>query len=177
MIGVLSILSGIFYTAGARPLGYLGLGEIFVFIFFGPVAVAGTYYVQSLEINSIVILGGLGPGFLSMAILVVNNLRDIKTDKKSNKKTLAVRFGETFARCEYLGAILAAALTPVLIFIIAGDDFLRNILPSMIVCFLAIPTINTVFTKTDGPSLNHALAQTARLLLIYSILFSAGWIL
>ena len=89
----LAILSGIFYTAGKYPLGYLGFGDILVFIFFGPVAVAGTYYVQSLELNSAIIFAGVAPGLFSVAILTVNNLRDIDSDRKSGKNTLAVRFG------------------------------------------------------------------------------------
>ena len=97
-IGVLSILFGILYTAGPYPLGYNGLGDIFVLIFFGVVAVGGTYYVQTLEIDYLVILAGLSPGLFSMAILTVNNLRDVKSDFKAGKLTLAVRFGENFAR-------------------------------------------------------------------------------
>ena len=174
VIGILSILSGIFYTAGPWPLGYLGLGEIFVLIFFGPVAVGGTYYIQSLEINPAVILAGLGTGFLSMAILAVNNLRDIEGDRKAGKKTLAVRFGTAFARCEYLFAIICAFLTPVLVYVVSQDY--RNSLIAIVVIFAAIPVVHTVFTKSDGPSLNVALARTGRLLFLYSVLFSLGWI-
>jgi len=112
VIGFVSIISGILYTAGPKPLGYVGLGDIFVLIFFGPIAVAGTYYVQSLEINMAVILAGFGPGLISMAILSVNNMRDIDSDKKSGKKTLAVRFGRTFAQNEYLLCIILAGLLP-----------------------------------------------------------------
>ena len=175
MIGVVSILSGILYTAGPRPLGYLGLGEIFVLIFFGPVAVAGTYYVQSLEINLAVILAGLAPGLFSVGILAVNNYRDMETDKKVNKKTLAVRFGASFAQREYLFSIILASLIPVLMYALMQDHLL--ILISTLVLIVAIPTMQTVLTKTDGPSLNSALAATGKILLIYSIIFSLGWIL
>jgi len=175
IIGVLSILSGIFYTAGPKPLGYIGLGDLFVLIFFGPVAVAGTYYVQSFEMNFAIILAGFAPGLISVAILTVNNYRDIESDRKVGKRTLAVRFGKTFAQLEYLITILAAALLPVLIYSLIQDHF--PILICTIIVLLAAPTIQTVFTKTDGPSLNHALAATGKLLLIYSILFSIGWIL
>jgi 1,4-dihydroxy-2-naphtoate prenyltransferase (EC 2.5.1.-) len=92
IIGILSIASGILYTGGPWPLGYLGLGDLFVLIFFGPVAVAGTFYVQTLEITPVVIFAGLGPGLLATALLAVNNLRDEPTDKKVGKLTLAVRF-------------------------------------------------------------------------------------
>ena len=83
LIGICAIASGIFYTAGPRPLGYMGLGDLFVLIFFGPVAVAGTYYVQSLEINMAVIFAGFAPGFISVAILTINNLRDIESIRRS----------------------------------------------------------------------------------------------
>ena len=174
VIGVLSIFSGLFYTAGPRPLGYLGLGDLFVLIFFGPVAVAGTYYVQSFEINMAVIISGLAPGLISVGILAINNLRDIETDAKSQKRTLAVRFGRSFAQSEYLFSILTASLIPVIIYYLIDDH--KDILFSTIIAILAIPTLKIVLTRTDGPSLNKALGFTGLLLLIYSILFSAGWI-
>ena len=174
VLGVLAVLSGIFYTAGPYPLGYLGLGEIFVFIFFGPVAVAGTYYVQSMEINTAVLLAGVSPGLLSAGILAVNNLRDMETDRKSGKMTLAVRWGRSFALSEYLFCIIASAMTPVLIYILIEDHV--GILACVLINLLAIPVIKTVFTQ-PGDSLNRALASTGKLLLIYSVLFALGWIL
>ena len=93
IIGVLSIISGILYTAGPFPLGYNGLGDIFVLIFFGPVATAGTYYVQTLELSQNSVLAGLGPGLLSVAILTINNLRDYDDDKATGKNTLVVLLG------------------------------------------------------------------------------------
>ena len=108
IIAVTALLSGFFYTAGPFPLGYIGLGEIFAFLFFGPIAVAGTYYVQSFEMNSAVIMAGFMPGFLSAAILVVNNLRDIDTDRRAGKRTWAVFFGRTFSRVEYFFCVTAA---------------------------------------------------------------------
>ena len=172
-IAVLSILSGIFYTAGPCPLGYIGLGELFVLIFFGPVAVAGTYYVQSLEINSIIILSGLGPGLLSAAILAVNNLRDIETDRKSGKMTLAARFGDRFAKIEYLTFIILASLVPVLIFLMIRDH--EEILWATATALLAVPVIHLVYTA-QGRRLNAALGLTGLLLLIYSLAFAVGWI-
>lgn len=174
ILGVLAVLSGIFYTAGPYPLGYLGLGEIFVFIFFGPVAVAGTYYVQSLEINAAVLLAGVSPGLLSVGILAVNNLRDMETDRKSGKMTLAARWGRSFALSEYLFCIIASAMMPVLIYILIEDHI--GILACALINLLAIPVIKTVFTQ-PGASLNRALASTGKLLLIYSVLFAIGWIL
>ena len=175
IIAITSIVSGIFYTAGPRPLGYLGLGDIFVLVFFGPVAVAGTYYVQALEINWAVIVAGLGPGFLSMAILAVNNLRDIDTDLKAGKLTLAVRFGRGFALGEYLFCIIAATLIPFAVYLITDDH--QGIAVASLVGFCAIPSIKAIFTHLDGAGLNKVLAQTGRLLLIYSALYSLGWLL
>jgi 1,4-dihydroxy-2-naphthoate octaprenyltransferase len=175
IIAVVSIISGIFYTAGPRPLGYLGLGDIFVLIFFGPVAVAGTYYVQALEINGAVIVAGLAPGFLSMAILAVNNLRDIDTDRRAGKLTLAVRFGRSFAMSEYLFCIMAATLVPYAVFLITDDH--KGIAIASLAGFCAIPCVKAAFTHLDGTGLNRVLADTGRLLLIYSILFSLGWVL
>ena len=174
IIGIASILSGIFYTAGPRPLAYMGLGELFVLVFFGPVAVGGTYFVQAQEIDWAVVAAGLGPGFLSCAILAVNNLRDVEGDAKAGKMTLAVRFGKIFAAREYLFCILAAALTPLVVFLITADHEL--IAAASLTGFMAIPAVGAVFT-TQGPLLNKVLAQTGLLLLAYSVLFSAGWVL
>jgi len=175
VIGICAIASGIFYTAGPRPLGYMGLGDLFVLIFFGPVAVAGTYYVQSLEINMAVIFAGFAPGFISVAILTINNLRDIESDQKVGKHTLAVRFGRSFAISEYLFSIIAASVIPVFVYWMIEDRI--AILSCSILIFIAIPIIKTICEKSDGPSLNAALAQTGKLLMIYSIIFSIGWVL
>jgi 1,4-dihydroxy-2-naphthoate polyprenyltransferase len=175
IIAIASILSGIFYTAGPRPLGYLGLGDLLVLIFFGPVAVAGTYFTQALEINPAVITAGLAPGFLSMAILTVNNLRDIDTDRRAGKLTLAVRLGRGFAMSEYLFCIIAAALTPLAVVLITGDH--QAMAAASLVGFCAIPCVKTVFTRADGAGLNRVLGQTGLLLLVYSVVFSIGWLL
>jgi 1,4-dihydroxy-2-naphthoate octaprenyltransferase len=175
IITIASITSGIFYTAGPKPLGYLGLGDLFVLVFFGPVAVGGTYYTQGLEINWAVIAAGLGPGFLSMAVLAINNLRDIDTDRKAGKLTLAVRFGRSFAMSEYLFCIIAAALTPFAVVLITDDH--QGIAAASLIGFCAIPCVKAAFTLIDGAGLNKVLGQTGRLLLIYSALFSIGWVL
>lgn len=175
VIGFFSILSGIFYTAGKKSLGYLGLGDIFVFVFFGPVAVGGTYFVQSLEINWAVTIAGLAPGFWSMAILAVNNLRDIDTDRKAGKLTLAVRFGRSFACQEYIFCIMAAALVPFAVALTAIDH--KTVIMASVCSFLALPLAKTVCTSVEGPALNEVLARTGQLLLLYSIVFSSGWLL
>jgi 1,4-dihydroxy-2-naphthoate octaprenyltransferase len=175
IIGILSILFGVLYTAGPYPLGYNGLGDIFVLIFFGIVAVGGTYYVQTLEINSLVILAGLSPGLFSMAILTVNNLRDIYTDRNVGKKTLAVRFGENFARMEYLVSVLIACLIPIILYFLTSSHVYA--LAASMVFIIAIPSIRIIFVKQPGKIFNKVLATTGKLLLIYSIIFSIGWIL
>src|SRR5713226_977713 len=175
IIGTASILAGILYTGGPYPLGYLGLGDLFVFIFFGPVALAGTYYVQALDITTPVVIASFAPGFLITGILVVNNLRDIDEDRQTGKKTLAVRLGRSFTRGEYFSVIGLASLIPVLLYIRSGKHFASLI--AVLVIVAAIPAFKTAFTKTDGPSLNRLLAQTGGLLTIYSVLFSLGWLL
>ncbi len=175
IIAAVSIISGILYTAGPKPLAYLGLGDLFVLIFFGPVAVGGTYFVQAMDINWAVVAAGFGPGFLSMAILAVNNLRDLDGDRRANKLTLAVRFGRSFAMNEYLFCVIAASFVPVLVFLITTDH--QGVLAASAIAFLAAPLIRTVFTVIEPGQLNKLLAQTGRLLLIYSVLFSLGWVL
>ena len=174
IIGTLSILFGILYTGGPFPLGYKGLGEIFVLIFFGPVAVGGTYYLQTLEINLAVILAGLSPGLISTALLTVNNLRDIHTDEKAGKRTLAVRFGPIFARIEYLLSILIACLMP--LFLLVIDPAHPYSLAAILVIILAGHPIKAVLFDEISPELNTALASTGKILLFYSLVFSLGWI-
>jgi 1,4-dihydroxy-2-naphthoate octaprenyltransferase len=174
IIGIVSIASGILYTAGPKPLGYIGLGELFVLIFFGPVPVAGTYYVQSLEWNTTAVLAGFASGFLSVSMLAVNNYRDMHTDKETGKCTLAVLFGRTFARYEYIVSILAASLMPVIIYSRIRSH--PKILLCALLALIAIPSIKKVLIKADGPVLNSVLADTGKLMLIYSIVFSLGWI-
>jgi len=179
-IGVLSILSGIFYTAKPLQLGYRGWGDLFVLVFFGPVAVGGTYYIQTLEINAIVLQAGLALGLLATAILTTNNLRDIHSDCQAGKKTLAVRWGETFSRMEYLLAIGIAAFIPVIIFLQTRQHPYSLAASSVIIP--ALPAIQKIFQvnrqQSDyGPVLNHVLAYTGKLLLIFSLLFSIGWLI
>ena len=175
VIAVLAILSGLLYTAGRWSLSRLGLGDLFVLVFFGPVAVAGTYFVQSFEYNGAVILSGFMTGFWSVAILVVNNLRDITTDANAGRRTLAVRFGKAFTRMEYLFCILAAAAIPVKVHHMTGER--GWMLASSLTVFLSIPLVHDVFTSDDPKVLNRALALTALLLLIQSLVYSIAWLL
>jgi len=175
IIGLVSILCGILYTGGPYPLGYLGLGDLFVVVFFGPVALGGAYYVQALDIYTDVILASFAPGLFSVAILTINNLRDIDQDRAAGKKTLPVRFGRTFARVEYAASLLVGCIA------IPAALCLRNGHWPALACLVVLPfslwTMWTVWTTTDGPALNNALAATGKLLLVFSILFSIGWIL
>ena len=174
-IGILSITFGVLYTATKLALGYTGLADFFVLIFFGPVATGGTFYVQTLEINIAVILAGLAPGLFSVAILTVNNLRDIETDKIAGKKTLAVRFGPTFAKAEYVFAITAATLVPLILYLSTNQHVEATIAATVIL--LALRPVRKVISNKDGIELNSVLAQTAQILLLYSLLFSIGWLL
>ncbi len=175
IIGILSIIFGILYTAGPYPLAYNGLGDIFVLIFFGPVAVGGTYYVQTGSITLPVILAGLSPGLISTALLTVNNLRDIHTDAKAGKRTLAVRFGLLFTRMEYLFTLLVAScVIPVILLIIEPHH--PYILAGMLVFLFALPSIRAVYLDDITAELNAVLANTGKILLIYSLIFSLGWI-
>jgi 1,4-dihydroxy-2-naphthoate polyprenyltransferase len=173
IIGVLCIVFGILYTAGPYSLGYHGLGDIFVLIFFGPVALAGTYYVQALTVNWVVIAVGLAPGLISVGILTVNNLRDYEGDKKANKKTLAVRFGRSFAMKEYFYSLLVACLLPIVIYMITGKH--KMMVLSALTLLFTPGVLRVIFSETDGPVLNNALASTGKLLVVYGILFSIGW--
>lgn len=169
-----SILSAILYTAGPYPLGYHGWGDVFVFLFFGPIAVGGTYYVQGLSFDLLPIVGGMTTGLLCTAILVVNNLRDMEGDAKVGKRTLAVRYGRNFARIEYLTCILLPCAFSVWMVYVEGRHPL--ILSSLLILPLAVPLIKTTWKCTDGPSLNEALVSTAKLLTVFTVLFSIGWL-
>jgi 1,4-dihydroxy-2-naphthoate octaprenyltransferase len=175
IIGLVSVLCGLLYTAGPYPLGYIGLADLFVLVFFGPVAVGGTYFVQTLTIGGNVLFAGLAPGLFSVAILTVNNLRDIDGDRAAGKRTLAVRFGRPFARLEYLCSIVAASVVPLLLYVSSQTH--PYSLFAVLVSLAAWPAIQKVFTIIDGPVLNEVLASTGKLLLLYSLIFSIGWLL
>ncbi|MXX97298.1 MAG: 1,4-dihydroxy-2-naphthoate polyprenyltransferase [Rhodothermaceae bacterium] len=173
IIGFASILAGILYTAGPWPYGYKGLGDLFVLIFFGPVAVGGTYYVQTLEITLSVIIIGLAPGLLSVAILTVNNIRDIVEDRKANKKTLVVRFGRKFGIGLWLGCVVIAALLPLEFVRVTGDHVWAGL--TVLILIPAISILHKLITIHDSTDLNPLLGQTAFLLLGYSVIFALFW--
>ncbi len=176
LIGLVAIAAGALYTAGRFPLGYLGLGDLFVLIFFGPVAVGGTYYVQTLEITPTIIVAGFAPGLLATAILVVNNVRDIEEDRKAGKKTLVVRFGRRFGIGLWVGCVVVAALLPLEIVVATGGQHTWAGATALIL-LPAMAVFHKLHTSTDPEVLNPLLGQTALLLLAHSIIFSVGWIL
>ena len=173
IIGVACIAAALAYTGGPFPFGYFGLGDLVVFIFFGPVAVCGTYFVQAGQVSSLAVWASFPMGFLITAILVVNNLRDINTDRSVGKKTLAVRLGEIGTRREYLLCLILAYLVPLLMGI-SGLGYW--ILLAWLSLPMAASQTRFVWTQAGRP-LNQALAGTGRLTLIYALLFSVGLIL
>ena len=170
-IGLLSIAAGILYTGGPYPLGYHGWGDVFVFIFFGLIAVPGTYYLQMGIISNLSIWMGAIMGMLSTAILVVNNLRDADTDKISGKKTLAVRFGKKFSKMQYSILILSPFLLPLYIWWNIENEL--SLLITISLLPISFHLIKQIFSLT-GRDLNLVLARTARFLFFFTILLSAG---
>ncbi|MDJ0869797.1 MAG: 1,4-dihydroxy-2-naphthoate polyprenyltransferase [Myxococcota bacterium] len=171
-IGLLSIAAGIAYTGGPWPLGYHGLGDLTVLVFFGGVAVAGTVWVQALALPPVTWAAALPVGALATAVLVVNNLRDVDSDRRAGKRTLAVRLGRRAARLEY-AALLAAAYAVPLALWLATPRPAWVLLP-LLSLPLAAPLLRCVATRRDGPALNEALAGTARLELVFALLLAAG---
>ena len=171
----LSVLVGIFYNTGRWSLARTGLGDLAACILFGPVAVTGTYYVQSFEYNAAVVLAGTMTGFMGTAVLAVNNLRDMTTDAASGQRTLAVQLGKTFPQIEYLFCVLAAAAGPVAIYYLT-DQHPATLLTSL-TAFAAIPLIHGVFTREDTPSLNWVLGLTILLLFVQAVGYSCTWLL
>lgn len=174
-IGAAGILSGIFYTASKKSIAYIGLGEVFVFVFFGPIAVAGTVYVQSLTWEPFALAWGVPLGLLAAAILVVNNLRDIPTDAAAGKKTVAVRIGEAMTRRLYFALVGAAIVAPLVIAHYA--DALWWLLPIATLLFAAGPMRIVATPQPVRQAYNPALGGTARLLLVYALLASVGVVL
>ncbi len=172
LIGILSIAAGVLYTGGPRPYGYAGLGEVFVFLFFGLVAVNGSYYVQVEHLDALPLGLSIAIGFLATAILVVNNVRDLETDRRANKMTLAVRMGRTNAVMLYRMLVLGAFL--VLPVALAGGEASALPLIGLLALPLAIKPMRAMSNRTDGPALNGALAGTGALLGVYSLLVTAG---
>jgi 1,4-dihydroxy-2-naphthoate polyprenyltransferase len=171
-IGAASILAGVLYTGGPRPYGYEGLGEVFVFLFFGIVAVTGSYYAQVERLEWEAFVLAVPVGLLAAAILVVNNVRDAPTDARVGKRTLAVRLGRRRARDLFAACVYGAFPVPPIVWL--ADSFDAWLLLPWLALPLAVPLVRTVRSHDDGPTLNAALARTGMLQLVFCLLLAAG---
>jgi 1,4-dihydroxy-2-naphthoate polyprenyltransferase len=172
LVGAASILAGVLYTGGPRPYGYEGLGEVFVFLFFGVVAVAGSYYAQREEVSWEAFVLAVPVGLIAAAILVVNNTRDLETDRRAGKRTLAVRLGRERSRTLFAGMLAVAFVCAPLPWVLGALS--AWLLLPWLAAPLAARVVEIVRTRTDGPSLNGALARTGMLQLVFCVLLSAG---
>ncbi|PWN06949.1 1,4-dihydroxy-2-naphthoate polyprenyltransferase [Rhodohalobacter mucosus] len=175
VVGLLSLLFGILYTGGPYPLGYNGLGDIFVFIFFGLVAVTATYYVNALQWSSDSLIASIPIGALCVNILVVNNLRDVEQDKISGKRTLGVLLGENWLKSEYILMAGFAYLAPLVMYYFYGYTA-TIFLPVLSLPFAAL-LIRQVLFNEDKRLLNKTLERTSQLMILYGVLFAAGILL
>jgi 1,4-dihydroxy-2-naphthoate octaprenyltransferase len=174
LVGAASILAGVLYTGGPRPYGYEGLGEVFVFLFFGVVAVTGSYFAQVERVTWEALVLAVPVGLLAAAILVVNNVRDLETDRRAGKRTLAVRLGRHRARGLYAAMVYGAFLCAPLPWLLGSGELSAWLLLPLVLLPLAVPVVRLVRNRTDGPSLNGALARTGMLQLVFCALLSAG---
>lgn len=170
LIGVASVLSGIAYTGGPWPLGYHGLGELFVMLFFGFVAVCGTAFVEAGYVPALAPFASIAVGALPTALLVVNNLRDRETDARAGKRTLAVRLGARAAKGEYLLLLGLAYAVPIGIALGGGR---LPALAALLTAPLAVGLGRRILTET-GRALNEVLVATARLMVLHGLLLAAG---
>ena len=185
VIGLLSVASGVAYTGGPYPLGYHGLGDLFVFVFFGVVAVTGTYYVQAAQVLAAPLATSVPPGTLtatallaslpvagiSTAILVVNNVRDMETDAEAGKRTLAVVLGYRWSRVQFVALLALGYAVPVWFWL---TDFGPSVLLPLLTLPYAALVTRTVCTERSGEALNPALERTGKLLAGFSALFALG---
>jgi 1,4-dihydroxy-2-naphthoate polyprenyltransferase len=174
LVGAASILAGVLYTGGPRPYGYEGLGEVFVFLFFGVVAVTGSYFAQTEQLTWEAFALAVPVGLLAAAILVVNNVRDLETDRRAGKRTLAVRLGRGRARALYAAMVYGAFVAAVLPWLLGSEELSAWLALAVLALPLAVPVVAIVRSRTDGPSLNGALARTGMLQLVFCALLSAG---
>lgn len=174
LIGVLAIIAALAYSGGPLPYGYYGLGELGVFLFFGLAAVGGTYYGQAITLTQAVFLIAAAMGFLSSAILVVNNLRDIETDKAGGKKTLAVLLGRTITKLEYCILIGVGYIIPIVLWVTGFSN------SWIFLTFLSLPFAVHACLNVNrlmGRALNGVLAETGRLELIFALFMALGLVI
>ena len=185
VVGLASVAAGVLYTGGPYPFGYYGLGDLFVFAFFGVVAVTGTYYVQAVTpvgpfplwvppgtVTTTAVVASLPMAALITDILVVNHVRDRETDAAAGKRTLAVLIGYRWSRVEFVGLLALAYAVPAWFWLGQGQSVLV-LLPWLTLPYAAAIT-RTLLTRTDGAALNPALERTGRLAAAYAILFAVG---
>ena len=173
-IGIISILAGLAYTAGPYPLAYRGLGDAFVFMFFGIIGTVGTYYLHTNDLSLVPFIASIPVGSLITNILVVNNYRDFEEDKAAGKFTLAVKLGKTFTRYQFVFLLILSFLIPALLFLLFNFSFL------IFLPYLTLPAafkIILMLYKLEGTQLNKTLELTAKLSALYGLLFSVGIIL
>jgi 1,4-dihydroxy-2-naphthoate octaprenyltransferase len=170
LVGLACVAAAWLYTGGKHPYGYLGLGEIFVFVFFGLVPVIGTFYVQALTVTTSSVIAACGVGFLSCAILVTNNLRDIPGDTVSGKRTLAVRLGESRTRALYLALVIGAAICVIVLTV----TYSKSAVLALASFALAVTPVRIVMSGARGRDLIAALKGTGTLLLVYGIVLGLG---
>ena len=176
-IGAAAIILAVAYTGGPYPLAYLGLGDIFVLIFFGPVAVLWTYAAQAQSWSWTPAIAGLGPGLLATALICVNNLRDIDGDRAAGKRTLAVKCGAAFARLEYVLCVVAAGAVAIAaaMGVIGSGSSRLLVLMALAPCAWLAPTCASVLGGLSGRPLNTVLGRTGRALFMYGALMGLGW--
>jgi 1,4-dihydroxy-2-naphthoate polyprenyltransferase len=174
-VGAASILAGVLYTGGPRPYGYEGLGEVFVFLFFGVVAVTGSYFAQVERLEWEALVLAVPVGLLASAILVVNNVRDLETDRRAGKRTLAVRLGRPATRTVFGLMVYVAFLTAPLPWILGALS--PWLLLPLLLLPAAVALVRLVRAHTDGPTLNRALARTGMLQLGFCVLLAIGLLL
>ncbi len=175
LVGAASILAAWLYTGGPRPYGYLGFGELFVFVFFGLVATVGTAYVETGHITTLSVLMGCGVGFLATAILVLNNLRDIETDATVGKRTLATRIGRRPTRIFLLLLVCGAFVVPIVVFVTQLASV--TVMAMHFGIPIAAVPVRTAFASTAPPQLVQALKRMAAAELAYALLFTIGILL
>lgn len=171
-LAALCILFGLAYTGGPKPLGYLGLGELLVFLFFGPIAAGGTYFLQTSQFSSLPIFAGFAPGLLSCALLIANNLRDEKGDRQAGKQTLVVRWGKLWGSWEYAMSVVLAALIPPFLVILYQSP--KTLLLASLILPLSYPCLKRAFCFHNEQEILPVLQGSALLLYAYTALFCLG---
>ena len=170
VVGLLSFAAGWLYTGGPKPYGYLGLGEVFVFVFFGLVATVGSFYVQTSEVTALAVCAAVPVGLLATALLVVNNLRDIPTDTEAGKRTLAVRLGDRTTRIVYVTMLVDVFLLVIVLAVTARMPALLGLVGIV----FAIPPVRRVRAGAKGPELIPVLGATGKAQLVTGLLLALG---